>query len=140
MVNYPINSERAPEAVGAYPHARRVGNFLFVSGVGPRKRGSKTIPGVTLDEHGVILDYDITIQTLSVFENIRFVIEDAGAKWEDIVDVQVYLTNMKKDFPTFNKLYAEHFGHVQACRTTIEIGSLPTPIAVELKVVAVFND
>lgn len=140
MINEIINSERAPEPVGAYPHARRVGNFLFLSGVGPRERGTKVIPGVTLDDHGNILDYDITVQTLSVFRNIRYVIEDAGARWEDIVDVQVYLTNMKKDFPTFNRLYAEHFTHVQACRTTIEIGALPTPIAVELKVVCIIKD
>lgn len=140
MKNYPINSDRAPEAVGAYPHARRVGNFLFVSGVGPRERGQKIIPGVTLDESNQIIDYDIEIQTLSVFKNIRYVLEDAGAQWEDIVDVQVYLTNMKRDFPVFNKIYAEHFSHVQACRTTIEVGSLPTPIAVELKVVAVLKE
>ncbi|MBL7976543.1 MAG: RidA family protein [Candidatus Kapabacteria bacterium] len=140
MKNYPINSDRAPEAVGAYPHARRVGNFLFVSGVGPRERGQKTIPGVTLDESNNIIDYDIELQTLSVFNNIRYVLEDAGAQWEDIVDVQVYLTNMKRDFPVFNKIYAEHFSHVQACRTTIEVGSLPTPIAVELKVVAVLKE
>lgn len=140
MKNYPINSDRAPEAVGAYPHARRVGNFLFVSGVGPRERGQKTIPGVTLDESNQIIDYDIEIQTLSVFKNIRYVLEDAGAQWEDIVDVQVYLTNMKRDFPVFNKIYAEHFSNVQACRTTIEVGSLPTPIAVELKVVAVLKE
>lgn len=140
MKNYPINSDRTPEAVGAYPHARRVGNFLFVSGVGPRERGQKTIPGVTLDESNNIIDYDIELQTLSVFNNIRYVLEDAGAQWEDIVDVQVYLTNMKRDFPVFNKIYAEHFSHVQACRTTIEVGSLPTPIAVELKVVAVLKE
>ena len=140
MKNYPINSDRTPEAVGAYPHARRVGNFLFVSGVGPRERGQKTIPGVTLDESNNIIDYDIELQTLSVFNNIRYVLEDAGAQWEDIVDVQVYLTNMKRDFPVFNKIYAEHFSHVQACRTTIGVGSLPTPIAVELKVVAVLKE
>lgn len=138
--SYPINSERAPEPVGAYPHARRAGNFLFLSGVGPRERGQKAIPGVSLDEHGTIVDYDIETQTLSVFRNIRYVLEDAGAQWEDIVDVQVYLTNMKKDFPLFNKLYAQHFSHVQACRTTIEVGALPTPIAVELKVTAYIKD
>lgn len=137
MENYAINSERAPEPVGAYPHARRVGNFVFVSGVGPRERGSKTIPGVTLNDSGEIVEYDIEVQTLSVFRNIRYVLEDAGTTWENIIDVQVFLTNMKKDFATFNTLYAEHFTHVQACRTTIEIGSLPTPIAVELKVIAV---
>jgi len=135
----PFNSERAPDPVGAYPHARRVGNLLFISGVGPRKKGSATIPGVTLNEQGNILDYDIEIQTLSVFDNIRYVLEDAGSKWENIVDVTVFLTNMKKDFPIFNKLYAEYFTAVQACRTTIEINALPTPIAVELKCIAIIE-
>lgn len=107
-----------------------------MSGVGPRQRGSKTIPGVTLDDTGAIVDYDIEQQTLAVFRNVALILEDLGAQWSDIVDVQVYLTNMKKDFPAFNRLYAEHFSSVQACRTTIEVGSLPTPIAVELKVVA----
>ncbi|MFN4770261.1 MAG: RidA family protein [Candidatus Kapaibacterium sp.] len=132
-----INSSRAPEPVGAYPHARRIGNMIFLSGVGPRKRGQRSIPGVTIADDGSVAEYDVHVQTLSVFENIRFILEDAGARWEDIVDVQVYLTNMKKDFPVFNALYAEHFSHVQATRTTIEVGSLPTPIAVELKVVAI---
>jgi 2-aminomuconate deaminase len=136
-INQIINSERAPEPVGAYPHARRIGDMLFISGVGPRERGSKSIPGVQLDENGAIISYDITEQTLSVFRNIRYVLEDAGSCWEDIVDVTVFLTNMKSDFPTFNALYKEHFTHVQACRTTIEINALPTPIAVELKVLAI---
>lgn len=136
-INIIINSERAPEPVGAYPHARRIGDMLYISGVGPRERGSKSIPGVELDEHGTIISYDITEQTLSVFRNIRYVLEDAGSCWEDIVDVTVFLTNMKKDFPIFNALYKEHFTHVQACRTTIEINALPTPIAVELKVFAI---
>ncbi len=131
-----INSDRAPEPVGAYPHARRVGTMLYLSGVGPRERGTKVIPGVTLGPDGSIVTYDIEAQTLSVFRNIRYIIEDAGSRWENIIDVQVYLTNMKTDFPTFNRLYAEHFAGVDACRTTIEIGALPTPIAVELKVVA----
>lgn len=131
-----INSDRAPEPVGAYPHARRVGNLLFLSGVGPRERGTRVIPGVTLDDDGTVREYDIEAQTLSVFRNIRYIIEDAGSSWDQIVDVQVFLTNMKKDFPVFNRLYAEHFAGVHACRTTIEIGALPTPIAVELKVIA----
>lgn len=138
--NQIINSEMAPEPVGAYPHARRIGDMLYLSGVGPRERGQKSIPGVTLDEQGNITDYDISIQTESVFRNVRYVIEDAGGKWEDIVDVTVFLTNMKKDFPVFNKLYAEYFNGVNACRTTIEIGALPTPIAVELKVIAYLGD
>ncbi len=131
-----INSHRAPEPVGAYPHARRIGDLLLLSGVGPRERNTKIIPGVLLDEHGNVAEYDITVQTLSVFRNVRYIIEDAGSRWENIVDVQVYLTNMKTDFPVFNKLYAEHFAGIDACRTTIEIGALPTPIAIELKVIA----
>lgn len=136
VINQIINSERAPEPVGAYPHARRIGDFLFLSGVGPRERGQKKIPGVTLDDNGNVLEYDIRVQTESVFRNIRYVIEDAGGTWENIVDVTVFLTNMQKDFPIVNALYAEYFAGVNACSTTIEIGALPTPIAVELKVVA----
>ena len=131
-----INSHRAPEPVGAYPQARRIGDLLLLSGVGPRERDTKIIPGVVLDEHGNVAEYDIAVQTLSVFRNVRYIIEDAGSRWENIVDVQVYLTNMKTDFPVFNKLYAEHFAGIDACRTTIEIGALPTPIAIELKVIA----
>jgi 2-aminomuconate deaminase len=131
-----INSHRAPEPVGAYPHARVIGNLVFVSGVGPRERGTATIPGVTFANDGTVESYDIVEQTLSVFRNIRYVLEDAGSRFENIVDVQVYLTNMKADFAAFNRLYAEYFTGIQACRTTIEIGALPTPIAVELKVVA----
>lgn len=131
-----INSDEAAEPVGAYPHARRVGNLLFLSGIGPRERGKKEIPGVTLNEDGTVLDYDIETQTLSVFRNIRAILSAAGTTWENIVDVQVFLTNMKRDFPTFNRLYAEHFTHVQATRTTIQIDCLPTPIAVELKIIA----
>lgn len=136
-MNY--ESHRAPEPVGAFPHAKRAGNLLFLSGIGPRKRGTKEIPGVTLDSAGDVIAYDIVKQTLAVFENVRFVLEDAGARWENIVDVQVFLTDMKKDFATFNRLYAEHFagpGKPNPTRTTIEVGSLPTPIAVELKVIA----
>ena len=131
-----FNSDRAPQAVGLYPHARKVGNLLFLSGVGPRKAGQTEIPGVTLDEYGNILDYDIEAQCHSVFENIRFILEDAGSSWENILDVQVFLTNMKDDFKTYNKIYAEYFKDNQPCRTTIEIKSLPTPIAIELKVIA----
>ena len=131
-----FNSERAPQAVGLYPHARKVGNLLFLSGVGPRKAGQKEIPGVTLDEKGEIVNYDIREQCHSVFENIRFILEDAGSSWDNIIDVQVFLTNMKDDFKTYNKIYAEYFKDNQPCRTTIEIKSLPTPIAIELKVIA----
>ena len=131
-----FNSDRAPGAVGLYPHARKVGNLLFLSGVGPRKKGQADIPGVTLDESGNISDYDIELQCHSVFENIRFILEDAGSSWEKIVDVQVFLTNMKDDFKTYNKIYADYFKNNQPCRTTIEIKSLPTPIAIELKIIA----
>lgn len=136
MSNDLINSSKAPEPVGAYPHARRVGNLLFLSGVGPRERGSKKIPGVELDESGNILSYDIETQCKSVFQNIKYILEDAGSSWDNIVDVQVFLTNMKDDFKTYNRVYAEWFKDNQPCRTTIEINCLPTPIAIELKVIA----
>jgi reactive intermediate/imine deaminase len=138
-MNESFESSRAPEPVGAFPHAKRVGNLLFLSGIGPRKRGSKEIPGVTLDSAGNVLSYDIEMQCRAVFENVRLVLEDAGASWNDIVDVTVFLTNMKKDFPTYNKLYAEYFagpGKPNPTRTTLEVGALPTPIAIELKVIA----
>lgn len=131
-----LNSDKAPEPVGAYPHARKVGNLLFLSGVGPRKRGSKEIPGVTLDAAGNIVSYDIEQQCHSVFQNVRYVLEASGSKWENLVDVTVFLTNMKQDFPIFNKIYAEYFKENQPCRTTIEINALPTPIAIELKCIA----
>ena len=131
-----FNSDRAPKAVGLYPHARKVGAFLFLSGVGPRKAGQEEIPGVTLDDNENIIDYDISIQCHSVFENIRYILDDAGSSWDRIVDVQVFLTNMKEDFKIYNEIYAEYFKDNQPCRTTIEIKSLPTPIAIELKVIA----
>jgi 2-aminomuconate deaminase len=134
-----LNSPRAPLAVGQYPHARRVGNLLFLSGVGPRKRDSKDIPGVTLDENGKIMSYDIEIQCRAVFDNIRYILEDCGSQWDNMVDVTVFLTNMKDDFKTYNRLYAEYFGDVQPCRTTVEINCLPTPIAIELKVIATID-
>jgi 2-aminomuconate deaminase len=135
----PIHSDKAPDPVGLYPHARRVGNLLFLSGVGPRKKGSKEIPGVTLDENGNILSYDIEQQCHSVFQNVRYILEASGSKWEHLVDVTVFLTNMKADFATFNKIYAEYFKDNQPCRTTVEVNALPTPIAIELKCVAVLN-
>ncbi|TAE46910.1 MAG: RidA family protein [Bacteroidetes bacterium] len=135
-----FHSSRAPEPVGLYPHARRVGNLLFLSGVGPRERGSKTIPGVTLDEQGNILAYDIEAQCHSVFRNVRYILEEAGASWEQMVDVTVFLTNMKDDFPIYNRIYAQYFPDNRPCRTTLGISSLPTPIAIELKVIAVIND
>tara|TARA_B100000927_G_scaffold282013_1_gene268195 strand:+ start:112 stop:528 length:417 start_codon:yes stop_codon:yes gene_type:complete len=131
-----FNSSRAPQAVGLYPHARKVGSLLFLSGVGPRQSGSKEIPGVKLNESGKIIEYDIATQCHSVFQNIRYILEDAGSSWNNIVDVQVFLTNMKDDFKIYNKIYAQYFKDNQPCRTTIEIKSLPTPIAIELKVIA----
>lgn len=130
------NSDKAPEPVGLYPHARQVGNLLFLSGVGPRKRGSKEIPGVTLDAEGNIIDYDIEAQCHSVFENVRLVLEASGSSWDKLVDVTVFLTNMKDDFKKYNAIYAEYFKDNQPCRTTVEINSLPTPIAIELKCIA----
>lgn len=131
-----LYSSKAPEPVGLYPHARKVGNLLFLSGMGPRQKGSKQIPGVTLDDKGNITSYDIEIQCRSVFENIKAVLEEAGSGWGKIVDVTVFLTNMKADFATYNRVYAEYFKQNQPCRTTVEIKSLPTPIAIELKVIA----
>jgi 2-aminomuconate deaminase len=109
---------------------------LFLSGVGPRKAGETEIPGVTLDNQGEIIQYDIEQQCHSVFQNIKYILEDSGSSWDNIVDVQVFLTNMKDDFKIYNKIYAEYFKDNQPCRTTIEIKSLPTPIAIELKVIA----
>jgi 2-aminomuconate deaminase len=133
-----FESSRAPEPVGAFPHAKRVGNFLFLSGIGPRVRGSREIPGVKLDSAGKVASYDIETQCRAVFENVRLVLEDAGADWKDIVDVTVFLTDMN-DFPIYNRLYAEHFagdGKPNPTRTTVEVTALPTPIAIELKVIA----
>ena len=134
-----LNSSKAPEPVGLYPHARRVGNLLFLSGVGPRERGTKKIPGVELDENGNILSYDIEKQCRSVFQNVRYILEDAGSSWDNLVDVTVFLTNMKDDFAIYNKLYAEYFKDNQPCRTTVEINKLPTPIAIELKCIATID-
>ena len=134
-----FHSSKAPEPVGLYPHARRVGNLLFLSGVGPREKGTKVIPGVELNDGGAIIFYDIEAQCRSVFQNVRFILEDAGSSWEKIVDVTVFLTNMKDDFQTYNRVYAEYFAENQPCRTTVEINCLPTPIAVELKVIATID-
>ncbi len=131
-----IHSELAPEPVGSYPHARKVGDLLFLSGVGPRERGTRIIPGVELDKNGEILSYDIEAQCHSVFKNVRLIVESAGSSWDRIVDVTVFLTNMKDDFKTYNRIYAEYFKENQPCRTTVEINCLPTPIAIELKVIA----
>ena len=134
-----IIREKAPEPVGSYPHARRVGDLLFLSGVGPRKRGTKEIPGVTFDENRHVVDYDVKAQTHSVIENIRTVLLDSGLDLKDLVDVQCFLTNMKNDFKDFNAVYAEYFSvETGPCRTTVEVGALPTPIAVEFKAIAKF--
>lgn len=131
-----LNSSTAPEPVGAYPHARKVGNLLFLSGVGPREKAKKDIPGVTLNKDGSIKDYDIEAQCHSVFKNVKTILEDSGSSWENLVDVTVFLTNMKDDFKKYNELYKEYFKDCQPCRTTIEINCLPTPIAIELKCIA----
>jgi 2-aminomuconate deaminase len=131
-----FNSGKAPEPLGLYPHARRVGNLLFLSGVGPRKRDSKEIPGVTLDANGKIISYNIEEQCHSVFQNVRYILEASHSRWEYLVDVTVFLTNMKDDFKTYNRIYAEYFKENQPCRTTVEVLSLPSPIAIELKCIA----
>ena len=136
MSDAKIHSSKAPEPVGLYPHARRVGNLLFLSGVGPRKRGSKEIPGVTLDAQGKVVAYDIETQCRSVFDNVRYILEDAGSGWDKLVDVTVYLTDMQRDFAAYNRLYAEYFKENQPCRTTVQVTALPTPIAIELKCIA----
>ena len=133
----PIMANNAPEPVGPYPHARKAGQLLFLSGIGPREKGTKKIPGVELDESGEIISRDIEAQCHSVFKNVRSVLESSGASWNQLVDVTVFLTNMKEDFSTFNRIYAEYFKESQPCRTTVEVNSLPTPIAIELKCIAV---
>lgn len=138
-----FESHRAAEPVGAFPHAKRVGSLLFLSGIGPRVRGSKKIPGVEMDATGSVIRHDIAAQCHAVFENVRLVLEDAGGSWDDIVDVTVFLTDMKNDFPIYNRIYAEYFageGKPNPTRTTVEVTSLPTPIAIELKVIAAVED
>ena len=134
-----IHTPNASTPLGAYPHARRVGNLLFLSGIGPRNPKDNSIPGLELDAAGNILKYDIEAECHSVFANVKAVLEASGSGWDKIVDVTVFLTNMKKDFPLYNKIYAEYFISVQACRTTVEVKSLPTPIAIELKVIATID-
>ena len=140
MSNSIISSSDAPKPVGAYPHARRVGNLLFLSGVGPRIAGSDSqdsgVPGLTLDKNGNFIEFDFEAQCRNVFDNVRKILESSGSKWENLVDVTVFLVNMKRDFHTYNRLYAEYFKDAQPCRTTVEINSLPTPIAIELKCIA----
>ena len=131
-----ITTDKAPKPVGLYPHARRAGNLLFLSGIGPREAGTNDIPGNEYNKKGKLKKYDIEAQCHSVFKNVKTVLEASGSKWENLIDVTVFLTNMKDDFPVMNKLYAEYFKDNQPCRTTVEIKSLPTPIAIELKCIA----
>lgn len=131
-----IKAGNAPQPVGAYPHARRVGGLLFLSGIGPRPADGGPIPGVTLNEAGEVADYDIESQCHAVFENVRAVLQSAGAEWDDLVDITVFLTDIKRDFAAFNLVYAEYFSENGPCRTTVEVNRLPTPIAIELKCIA----
>lgn len=141
--NTKFSTSKAPKPVGLYPHARRVGNLLFLSGVGPRSAGSddtdSAVPGLKLDKNGNFLEFDFAAQCRSVFDNVRMILEESGSSWGKLVDVQVFLVNMKRDFHTYNKIYAEYFQENQPCRTTVEINSLPTPIAIELKCIATID-
>ena len=132
-------SDKAPKPVGAYPHARKEGNLLFLSGVGPRNKNSNEIPGVDLDKDGNVISHDIEIQCHAVFNNIRNILEESGSKWDNLVDVTVFLTDMERDFDTYNRIYADYFKSNQPCRTTVEVTSLPTPIAIELKCIATID-
>ena len=134
-----FESDKAPKPVGAYPHARKVGNLLFLSGVGPRTPDSKEIPGVELDKDGNIISHDIEAQCHSVFNNIRIILEESGSNWENLVDVTVFLTDMRRDFDTYNRIYRDYFKDNQPCRTTVEVTSLPMPIAIELKCIATID-
>jgi 2-aminomuconate deaminase len=135
-----FNSESAPQAVGSYPHARRAGEFLFLSGVGPRSAGNNQIPGNIYDTEGNLLSYDIELQCHEVLKNVRNILSSCSSRWEDLVDITVFLTNMKQDFATFNQIYAEYFDEHRPCRTTVEVVALPTDIAIELKCIAHFSD
>ncbi len=134
-----INTSSAAKPLGAYPHARRAGNLLFLSGIGSRSAADNSIPGLVQDNQGNIVSYDIAAECHSCFANVKAVLEASGSSWEKIIDVTVFLTNMKIDFPVYNSIYAQYFSNVQACRTTVEVKSLPTPIAIELKVIALID-
>ena len=134
-----IQTEKAPAPVGNYPHARKVGNLLFLSGVGPRKPGTNVIPGVMMDGQGNAVGHDIEAQCHSVFENVRIILEESGSSWDNLVDITVFLTNMQRDFDTYNQIYGDYFKNNQPCRTTVEISCLPTPIAIELKCIATID-
>lgn len=135
-----VSTQKAPAPVGAYPHARKAGKLLFLSGIGPRKPGTDEIPGLKLDKYGNYLEFDFEAQCRSVFDNVRIVLEESGGKWDQLLDVTVFLVNMKRDFQIYNKLYAEYFQTAQPCRTTVEINSLPSPIAIELKCIALLDE
>lgn len=138
--NERISTNKAPKPLGLYPHARKVGNLLFLSGVGPRTAGSdatdSVVPGLELDKNGNFISFDFEAQCKSVFDNVRIILEESGSSWEQLVDVTVFLVNMKRDFQTYNRIYADYFKDNLPCRTTVEISSLPTPIAIELKCIA----
>jgi 2-aminomuconate deaminase len=140
MKQQTFTSDSAAKPLGAYPHARRVGNLLFLSGIGSRSAKDNSIPGLELDAGGNIIKYDIEAECHSCFENVKAVLEASGSNWNNIIDVTVFLTNMKNDFPIYNKVYGDYFKDVQACRTTVEVKSLPTPIAIELKVIATIDE
>ena len=125
-----IHTEKAAKPVGLYPHARKVGNLLFLSGIGPRKAGTDEIPGLTIYKYGNYESFDFELQCRSVFDNVKIVLEESGSKWENLVDVTVFLTNMKRDFKKYNELYAEYFKNAMPCRTTVEVNSLPSPICI----------
>lgn len=139
MNNDVIITHKAPDPVGLYPHARKAGNLLFLSGIGPREAGTDKIPGVELDKNGNFLRFDFEAQCHAVFKNVRTVLEASGSRWEDIIDVTVFLTDMQRDFQTYNRIYAAYFKENQPCRTTVGVTSLPTPIAIEIKCIAVLT-
>ena len=134
-----FESDKAPKPIGAYPHARKIGKLLFLSGVGPRKQNSNEIPGVELDKDGNVISHDIVAQCHSVFNNIRIILEESGSNWDNLVDVTVFLTDMRRDFDTYNRIYTDYFKTNQPWRTTVEVTSLPTPIAIELKCIATID-
>ena len=135
-----MSTDKSPKLVGLYPHERKVGSLLFLSGVGPRVAGSDNtdsmVPGLKLDHNGNFLEFDFEAQCRSVFDNVKIILEESGSSWDQLVDVTVFLVNMKRDFQVYNKIYAEYFKDNLPCRTTVEINSLPTPIAIELKCIA----
>ncbi len=134
-----FSTDKAPKPVGLYPHSRRVGNLMFLSGVGPRKAGTDEIPGLVIDKHGNHTAFDFAAQCRSVFDNVRIILEESGSSWDKLIDVTVFLVDMKRDFQIYNKIYAEYFKDNQPCRTTVGIDSLPTAIAIELKCIAVID-